>query len=67
MNKPDLPFDYTLRYIYDKGILPTVRNYLSINYGDITSLKQVGPEDFAEIDSLIEDGFLVDTESERVN
>jgi hypothetical protein len=60
MNKPDLPLDYTLRYLYDQGIVPSVKNYLEINYcGDITSLEQVGPEDLAEIESLIEDGFLI--------
>jgi hypothetical protein len=63
-----LPLNYTLRYPYANNILPTVANYLSLNYcGDISRLEDVGPEDRAEIERLIEHGFLVDTKSERVN
>ena len=50
------------------GIPLTVKHYLSLAYfGDITGLDQVGPEDRVEIDELIEDGILVDTESEYAN
>jgi hypothetical protein len=63
-----LPLNYTLRYLYAHGIVPTVRNYLGLEYmGDVSTLEDVGPEDRAEIDRLIADGFLVDTKSERVN
>ncbi|HXM97171.1 MAG TPA: hypothetical protein VN982_01715 [Candidatus Dormibacteraeota bacterium] len=63
-----LPLNYTLRYLYCNGILPTVRNYLALEYmSDVSGLEDVGPEDRTEIERLIEDGFLVDTKSERVN
>lgn len=63
-----LPLNYSLRYLYANNILPTVRNYLSVEFmSDVSRLEDVGPEDRAEIEKLIEDGFLVDTKSERVN
>jgi hypothetical protein len=66
MNK--LPLNHTLRFLYSNNILPTVRNYLSLEYmGDISTLEDVGPEDRASIERLIADGFLVDTKSEHVN
>ena len=66
MNK--LPLNYTLRYLYANGILPTVRNYLGLEFmGDVLTLEDVGAEDRASIERLIADGFLVDTKSERLN
>ena len=63
-----LPLNHTLRFLYFKNILPTVRNYLSVEFmGDLSRLEDVGPEDRASIERLIADGFLVDTKSERVN
>jgi len=63
-----LPLNYTLRFLYSNNILPTVRNYLGLEYmSDVSTLEDVGPEDRAEIERLIADGFLVDTKSERVN
>ncbi len=63
-----LPLNYTLRFLYSNNILPTVRNYLGLEYmSDVSSLEDVGPEDRASIERLIADGFLVDTKSERVN
>jgi hypothetical protein len=63
-----LPLNYSLRYLYANNILPTVRNYLSLEFmGDVSRLEDVGPEDRASIERLIADGFLVDTKSERVN
>jgi hypothetical protein len=63
-----LPSNSTLRYLYANNILPTVANYLSLEFmGDISSLEDVGPEDRAEIEELIEDGLLVDTDNEFRN
>ncbi len=63
-----LPLNHTLRFLYFKNILPTVRNYLSVEFmGDLSRLEDVGPEDRASIERLIADGFLVDTKSERLN
>ena len=63
-----VPTDHVLPKLYRDGVLPTVQNYLQLNYlGEITSLDQVGEEDRAEIDQLIEDGYLVNIASQRVN
>ncbi len=63
-----LPLNHTLRFLYFENILPTVRNYLSVEFmGDVSTLEDVGPEDRAEIERLIEAGLLVNTKSERVN
>jgi hypothetical protein len=46
----------------------TLKNYLSVAYmGDKQTLSEVGPEDLAEIESLLEDVQIVDTESEGIN
>jgi hypothetical protein len=46
----------------------TLKNYLSVAYmGDKQTLSEVGPEDLAEIESLLEDAQIVDTESEEIN
>jgi hypothetical protein len=59
-----LPLNYTLRYLYGNNILPTVRNYLGLEFmGDVSTLEDVGPEDRAEIERLIENGLLVDTDT----
>jgi hypothetical protein len=63
-----LPMDHTLRYLYKNGMLATVENYIRLNFlGEFSTLDELGPEDRVEIDQLIEDGFLVDTKSQRVN
>lgn len=71
MDKIDqLPMNHTLRYLYSHGHLPTVENYLRLNYfGDVKTLKGLEemPEDYAEVTGLIEDGYLVNTMSVRVN
>jgi hypothetical protein len=60
--------DAVLDYMLKKKIVLTVEKYLELAYmGDISSLDEVGPEDRAEIEQLIEDGVLVDTKSNRVN
>jgi hypothetical protein len=62
-----LPLNYSLRYLYAKNILPTVRNYIRLDtMGDATALEELGPETRAEIESLIEAGFLVDTDNDYV-
>jgi hypothetical protein len=62
-----LPLNRTLRFLYFKNILPTVRNYLSVEFmGDVSRLEDVGPEDRAEIERLLENGLLVDTDSDQV-
>jgi hypothetical protein len=59
-----LPLNHTLRYLYSNGILPTVRNYIQLDtMGDASTLEELGPETRVEIESLIEIGLLVDTES----
>jgi hypothetical protein len=60
-----LPLNYSLRYLYANGILPTVRNYIQLDtMGDASTLEELGPEARAEIESLIEIGLLVDTENQ---
>ena len=63
-----LPSNRTLRYLYANNILPTVRNYLGLEFmGGVSTLEDAGPEDRAEIEGLIEDGLLVDTDNEFRN
>jgi hypothetical protein len=50
------------------GILPTVKNYIELAYmGDKSSLEELEGEERVYVDDLIEDGLLVDTESEYAN
>jgi hypothetical protein len=60
--------NYVVEYLISKGIPLTVRNYIALAYlGDVRSLEDLGPEDRAEVDGLIEDGILVDTQSKQAN
>ena len=36
-------------------------------HGDVTSIEELGREERAEVDELIEDGILVDRESKQAN
>ena len=60
--------NYVVKYLISKGIPLTLLNYLSLAYmGDVKSIEDLGPEDRAEFDELLEDGILVDTESKQAN
>jgi hypothetical protein len=60
-----LPLNNTLRYLYSDGILPTVRNYIRLDtMGDASTLEELDPEIRGELESLVENGFLVDIENE---
>jgi hypothetical protein len=66
-NKPKTG-DMVVDYMVQNHIPLTISNYLAINYmGDVKDLSEVGPEDRAEIERLLEDGFLVDTNSNDLN
>lgn len=63
-----LPLNCTLRYLYANGILPTVRNYIGLNWmGDYNSLDELEGEYRAEVEALIEAGLLVATDSDFEN
>jgi hypothetical protein len=68
-------YDYTLHHLITNGFAPTVERYLQLDtLGDAASLEDVdsdgdplvGPENRAEIERLVEIGFLIDVRG-RVN
>ena len=60
--------DYTLKYLIEHRIPLTLENYLALAYmGDVESLEQLGPEDYVEIQALLDEAQLVDTKSRGVN
>ena len=63
-----LPLNHTLRYLYYNGIPPTVRNYIQLDtMADASTLEELGAETRGEIESLIENGLLVDTDNKFKN
>jgi len=60
-----LPLNHVLRYLYANNILPTVRNFIQLDtMSDLSTLDDLGPEARVEVEELIEDGFLVDSETD---
>ncbi len=63
----ELPDDCIIHKMIDAGLALTVKNYLTLAYfGDLVNLDDL-PETKAEIDQLVEEGILVDTESNQAN
>lgn len=58
-----------LEYMLKHHIPLTVHNYISLNWcgGEVSKLDDLGEEDYAEVQELVERNLLVDSESEFIN
>jgi hypothetical protein len=57
--------DIIIDYMIENKIPLTIRNYIVINtFGDCHRIEELGPEDRADLESLIENGLLVDTDND---
>jgi hypothetical protein len=59
--------DYVIDFMIANGILLTVANYCEINYGSPLKLDDLLGEYHAEVEGLIEEGILVETDSRHKN
>lgn len=59
--------NHVIEFMLANGILLTVANYCEINYGSPLKLDDLLGEYYAEVEGLIEEGILVETESRHKN
>jgi len=64
----DRNLDYVVRFLIKTKRPLTLKNYLSVAYmADKQTLAELGPEDLAEIEELLAEHQLTDTESGEIN
>ena len=58
MNKTKTKGDYVIEHMLSEGWPMLLSTYLNLNYGDVSSLGDVGPEDRVIIEELLSEGTL---------